>query len=185
MKNITLVMLLVAALTSFTACGTNYEEQIAELLSENEELRQELAQSRSETNVFKQQLADAQLVENSFQEESYETVETVSERPHWMEVFEYTTEITPFLEYYPYYHYLFKCIATVHQRSWSGNYVTWDIWLFVDSGVLGTWIVNCSGNTIEIWGHTVSNISFPSISLGYRVWVRPSGFFGDNFQIKF
>jgi len=102
------------------------------------------------------------------------------------EMFDSFTSIQPALDVRPFHQYgnhadnFTKPIATLQLR---GMDVTWDVWVYVYDGIIGTWIANCAGAMIDFYGSYPIRVIEQSVELNHRTHVTPSWDDGSYFMV--
>ena len=69
-----------------------------------------------------------------------------------------------------------KLVANVQFAYTNGKAESWDVYLYVTDGIIGTQIVNQQGNYISCYGDTLTKInSNYNVCVGKRLYVYPAG----------
>lgn len=115
-----------------------------------------------------------------------ETTTAAEESPRLnaREILEAIDEVTPTLEAKCPYGKNSKCVANV-QYSYTNSYeANWDVYVYVDDGIIGTWIVNDSGIKIDFYGNAYSRTNDNyNVCIDDKIWVYPSGENGEEFMV--
>ena len=169
------IMVLIVAL--FTACGRTSVTVKVDESSTTTEVAKEIQTMESSTSTTTEGTEEIRVITPS----DLVVPENVNKWADmsWDEVYDSFSEVTPSLEFSSTKEYTaLKCIKNV---NFEIEKTQWDIYVFFYDWIIGTLIVNESGQTLELYGcvlHHVNenfNVCISDVSENWGVYVHPEG----------